>query len=73
MSGEREKIKAEVSAALARIGKDPDAQSAELVGQATDLAFAFIEWSGGDIETVRAMWQQAFEEAERISANQELE
>jgi hypothetical protein len=38
--------------------------------QIFDAAFALIERTEGDVEFARHLWGEAFEEAERIDANQ---
>ena len=43
-----------------------------MVPQIIDAAFALIEAAEGDLEFARHLWNDAFEEAERIDHNQSL-
>jgi hypothetical protein len=68
-----DEIKNAVRNILARVSKDPDETSARLANEAADVAFKLIEWAEGDVELARAIFDQAFEQAERINHNQMLD
>jgi hypothetical protein len=54
----------------------PDKKEKEMsdnLRQIFDAAFALIERTDGDIEFARHLWDEAFEEAERIDHNQSLD
>lgn len=67
-----QEIKDEVKVINALQPNNKEKEMSDKLRQIFDAAFALIEWTDGDIEFARHLWNEAFEEAERIHHNQSL-